>query len=535
MYAKLICILHNLIQFTTMQQVRQSLLKSHEIQNAFGTLFLVFLFTFLVWYVQYHWKRRHLYRAARQRPGPFPLPLLGNGLYFVGSTSDILYNALKLTSHYKSPMRVWLGTKLFFAIYEPKDLETILNSPYALEKEELYKFAQPLVGTGLFTAPVPKWKRHRKVIMPTFNQKILDEFVPVFVEQSMILVEQLKNEVGKGEFNIFYYVSRCTLDIICETAMGTTVKAQTNDSDYVKWANTVMEIAYRRMFNIWYHFDFIFKLTPYNKQLNETISKMHNFTGTVVRQKREAYQKKCKEMKTMPEGYVDDEPVRRKTFLQQLIELSEEGAKFTDEELREEVDTFMVAGSDTTASMNSFTFMMLGMYPEIQEKVYEEVIDVLGPDKPVECTDLNKFQYMERVMRETMRMFPVGPMLPRTITQDIKLETCTVPAGSSVVMVLIAMHWDPEIYPDPFKFDPDRFLPEEVARRHPYSWLAFSGGPRNCVGPKYAFMAMKALVATVIRKYKFSSEYKRIEDIRLKADLMLKPIDGYKVSIELRK
>lgn len=134
---------------------------------------------------------------------------------------------------YPSPVRLWLGHRLFFTISKPAEYEVILNSPHALKKEALYKFAEPTVGTGLFTAPgelfylltrnimlekielVPKWKRHRRVIMPTFNQKILECFVDVFVEQSLILVEQLRKVAGKGSFDIFEYVSRCTLDIIC--------------------------------------------------------------------------------------------------------------------------------------------------------------------------------------------------------------------------------------------------------------------------------------------------------------------------------
>ncbi|XP_031330686.1 cytochrome P450 4c3-like [Photinus pyralis] len=487
------------------------------------------ILTLLVWYLQYHWNRRRLYRMASRFDGPICLPFIGNGLYFMGSTSDILDNVISLMRSFKLPVRVWLGQKLFYGVSDPEDLETIMNSPHALEKDELYQYAEPVVGTGLFTAPVPKWKRHRKVIMPTFNQRILDGFVPVFVEQSTILLDQLKTQVGKGSFNIFHYVSRCTLDIICETAMGVSVEAQTKDSDYVKWANQAMEIMFTRMFNIWYHFDFIFNLTPSARILRDVNNKMQAFTGTVVRNHREAYQRKRRE------EYVDKDQSTRKNFLQQLIELSEGGANFTDDELREEVDTFMVAGSDTTASMNSFIFIMLGMFPEIQEKVYQEVLDVLGPDKPVEAADLGRFHYMERVMRETMRIFPVGPVLVRAITKDIQLESCVIPAGSSVVMVIIQTHWNEKLWPQPFKFDPDRFLPEEMAKRHPYAWLPFSGGPRNCVGPKYAFMAMKALIATVVRRYTFSTDYKTIKDIKLKADLMLKPVHGYSVSVELRE
>lgn len=504
-------------------------------KSALQTLVLIAVFTFLVWYLQYHWNRKRLYKMAAHFDGPISLPLIGSGLYFVGSTSDILNNVMVLFQKFKPPVRVWLGQKLFYVLFDPGDLEIIMNSPHALEKDELYLFAKPIVGTGLFTAPVPKWKRHRKVIMPTFNQRILDEFVPVFTEQSEILLEQLKKEVGKGSFDIFHYVSRCTLDIICETAMGVKVEAQTTDSDYVKWANKAMEIVFMRMFKMWYHVDFIYNLTQSARDFREISAKMKAFTGTVVKVKREAYQRKIREERQLPEGYIDKQSPTRKTFLQQLIELSEGGANFTDDELREEVDTFMVAGSDTTASMNSFIFVMLGMYPDVQEEVYQEVLDVLGPDRPVEAADLGRFQYMERIMKETMRIFPVGPLLVRAITKDIQLGNCVIPAGSSVVTVIMQTHRSEKIWPHPLRFDPDRFLPDEVAKRHPYAWLPFSGGPRNCVGPKYAFMAMKALIATVVRRYKFTTDYKSIEDIKLKADLMLKPVDGYNVSVELRK
>ncbi|KAF5283095.1 hypothetical protein FQA39_LY17436 [Lamprigera yunnana] len=475
---------------------------------------------------------------ASMRPGPPTLPLIGNALSFVGSTTDILSNVMEIKNKYQSPVRVWLGNRLFFAIWEAKDMEIILNSSHALTKEELYKFTECVVGTGLFTAPVPKWKRHRKIIMPTFNQRILNEFVVCFSEQSNIFVKQLEKEVGRGCFDIFHSISRCTLDIICETAMGITVKAQTEDSDYVKWANKAMEIVFTRMFNILYHSDYIFNRTSMSKELKDLADKMRQFTSAVVKQKREAYQKKMREQKNMPEGYVDEgllECITRKSFLQLLIELSENGAGFTDEELREEVNTFMVAGTDTTASMMSFTFIMLAMFPDIQRKVYEEVMDVLGPDRFVEQSDLNKFEFLERVLKETMRLFPVGPLLVRAITKDIQLEKCVVPAGSSVVLIIMGLHRDEENWPDPLRFDPDRFLAEEVAKRHSYAWLPFSGGPRNCVGLKYAFMTMKCIIATVIRKYKFSTNYKNIEDVKLKADLMLKPIEGYTVAVEFRE
>ncbi|KAF5304212.1 hypothetical protein FQR65_LT08019 [Abscondita terminalis] len=515
-----------------------------KIQNAFGTWFRLLLFTFFVWYLRYHWTRRHLYRAAWKRPGPFPLPFIGSALYFVGSTSDILYNMLSLMKLYKSPVPVWISSKLFFVITEAKDFEIVMNSPYALQKGEWYKFIKPLIGEGLFTADVPKWKIRRKSIMPTFNQKILDSFVPVFVEQSNILIERLEKEVGEKEFDIFFYMSRCTLDIFCETAMGTTINAQISDSDYVKWVNRAFEIVYKRMLNIWYHSDFIFNMTSYSKELKYVIERMRNFTENVshfyslgenrITEKRWKCFDLCRNIVFEIENFFMADPAKRKTFLELLFELSEDGEKFTIEELRDEVTTFMIAGSDTTASVNSFTFIMLGMHPDIQEKVFQEVMVVVGPDRSIRHDDLNKLTYLDRVIRETMRLFPVGPSLVRDVSRNIQLEECTIPAGSSVVMFIIAMHWNSSVYSDPFKFNPDRFLSDEIAKRHSYSWLPFSGGSRNCVGVRYAFMAMKALIATVVRKYKFSCEHEKVEDIRLKVDLVLKPVNGYRVSLELR-
>ncbi|KAF5274446.1 hypothetical protein FQA39_LY18725 [Lamprigera yunnana] len=469
---------------------------------------------------------------ASMRPGPPTLPLIGNALSIVSSSNDMLSKLMEIMNKYQSPVRVWLGNKLLFGVWEADDLKIILNCSHALNKKELYKFTKCTLGTGLFTAPAPKWKRHRKIIMPTFNQRTLNEFVGCFSEQSNIFVNQLEKQVGRGFFDIFYLISRCTLDIICETVMGITVKAQTEDSDYAKWINKVMEIIFIRMFNVFYHSDYVFNRTSMSRELKDLVDKMHQFTGGVVKQKREAYQKKMREEKNMSEGYVDEsysESITTKSFLQLLIELSENGACFTDEELRDEVDTFMIAGSDTTASMTSFTFIMLAMFPDIQQKVYEEVMDVLGPDKFVEHSDLNKFEFLERVLKETMRLFPAGPFLVRSITKDIQLEKCVLPAGSSVVLGIMGLHRDEKNWPDPLKFDPDRFLPENVAKRHSYAWLPFSGGPRNYVGLKHALMSMKCIIATIIRKYKFSTTYKSIDDIKLKVNFMLKPSSCYRI------
>lgn len=125
---------------------------------------------------------------------------------------DTLYKNLL---NYKSPTRFWIGPKLYIAVYKPRDVEAILTAPAALEKADFFEFIRPWLGDGLLTAPVTKWKPHRKIILPAFNQKILDSFIGIFNEQSAILVKCLKKELDQEEFDILEYVRRCTYDIFC--------------------------------------------------------------------------------------------------------------------------------------------------------------------------------------------------------------------------------------------------------------------------------------------------------------------------------
>ncbi|KAJ8949166.1 hypothetical protein NQ314_008288 [Rhamnusium bicolor] len=400
--------------------------------TVFELLSVALLSTFFVWYIQFLWSRRKLYKCAKKMEGPLALPLIGCALYFIGSPYDIYCNIMTMFNKYPKIFRVWFGPRLFCAVSEPKYFEILL--PNFLRKEHLYHHAECVVGYGLFTAPLDIWKRHRKIIMPTFNQKILDSFVDIFSQQANVLVEQLKTYSGKEEFDVFHVVYKCTLDIICETAMGVKVNTQTTDFPYPKWVDRIFEIVFLRIFVFWYHFDSIFNFTPLAKETTDLLKNLHEFSGVVN--------------------------TKKKAFLDYLIELtSDENSKFTEQELREEVDTFIIA-----------------------EKVYDELIEILGPDRSVEPADLPKLSYMDRFLKETLRLFPVAPFIVRAIDEDVDLGDHIIPADTSVVFGILKAHTDEEYWPEPFKFDPDRFLPEEVAKRHPCAYVPFSYGSRNCIG-----------------------------------------------------
>ncbi|XP_046607278.1 cytochrome P450 4C1-like [Neodiprion virginianus] len=486
--------------------------------------------------VIYHLRRLRLYKQVSKFSGPPLLPFFGNALGFVGNTEDILMKIMELLNSYPSPFRVWLGHRLFFGVSNPEQMKRIFLSQKTIEKEDLYKFIRPWLGTGLFTAPASKWRVHRKLIMPTFNSRILESFVEVFAIQSKILNQQMEVELDGAEFDVFHYVSLCTLDIICETAMGVSVRAQTESScRYVEATKSISSGIFRRMFQIWLHPDFIFERTQLGKTQKECVNYLHSLTEEVIQKKKKAYF----QANGKPEKESRNGEFRRKAFLDLLMELTHNGEKFTDDELREEVDTMMLAGNDTTAIVNSFVMLMLASYPNVQNKVYEELYEIFGNDDNDERTvtheDLPRMEYMERVIKETMRLFPIGPILVRAVTEDLDIGEHTLPAGSSVVLGILKAHRNEEFWPEPLKFDPDRFLPEEVAKRHPYCYVPFSAGPRNCLGIKYAMMAMKTLLSTVLRRYIIKKDdVQSIQDIKLKADLMLKPVKPITIRIEKR-
>lgn len=154
-------------------------------------------------------------------------------------------------------------------------------------------------------------------------------------------------------------------------------------------------------------------------------------------------------------------------------------------EIKEQVDTIMFEGHDTTAAASSFFLSLMGIHQDIQEKVVQELYDIFGDsDRPATFQDTLEMKYLERCLMETLRLFPPVPIIARELKEDLKISDgqYTVPAGATVIVTTFLLHRDENIYPNPTKFNPDNFLPERQANRHYYAFIPFSAGPRSCVG-----------------------------------------------------
>ncbi|XP_045467263.1 cytochrome P450 4C1-like [Harmonia axyridis] len=492
-------------------------------------LFLLIL-VLALWLVKLYWDRRQFFILASRIPGPEKMPFFGVVVDIIGKPIDEIFETF-LNYFRNSPdiFKLWFGHMLIIGVSKPEHMEIVLTNPNTMNKSHLVDFTKPYMGDGLFSASEDIWKRHRKLINPVFNQKALNSFIACFSEKCEILIGILGKHVGQPNFNIYEKMSGCTLDTICETAMGLKVEAQKSSNPYGRLLDKLMELITYRIFHVYYHPEIIFDMNPIGREFREVTDKLNEFSQKIIAERKTEFEQKLRG------DCIEEDEKHIKTFLDLLLEISHKGIKFTDQEMQDEVNTFISAGSDTTAVALSFCCMTLGMYPEYQQKVYEEAIEVLGQDRYPTKADIPKLQFTEMFIKETLRLFPIAPLFLRVASDDFRMDNLTIPKDSIILIGIMHLHRSPKYWEDPLKFDPNRFLPEKLSKMHPYSYLPFSGGPRICFGYRYAMIIMKLILSKIIRKFELKTEYKSIEEIQLKINLMMRPSNGFKVTLQPRE
>lgn len=537
-----------------------------------------------LFYIYYRISKRRMYELLSKIDGPSGLPLVGNALEFVGdphTTFKILYERSFEFEH-GTPVKIWIGPRAVVFLTDPRDIEVILGSHVHIDKSPDYRLFEPWLGDGLLISTGEKWRTHRKLIAPTFHLNVLKSFINIFNKNSRVIVEKMRKH-GSKDFDVHEYMGEATVNILLETAMGVDKGTQDREAnEYVTSVMKMCDILHMRHRQVWFRPEIIFQLTKYAKAQERFLNIIHGLTNKILqakksdhlnkkkmaeiepesevskKQEKEKAQVKLEEIKSsksdMTEGVgvsfgqslglkddldVDDDigEKKRQAFLDLLIESAENGTVLTDKEVREQVDTIMFEGHDTTSAGSSFFLCLMGSHPEIQDKVFEELETIFkGSDRPCTFQDTLEMKYLERCLMETLRMYPPVPMIARQVREEVLLPStgATIPADCTVIIGTFKLHRNPKIYPNPDKFNPDNFLPENSANRHYYSYVPFSAGPRSCVGRKYAVLKLKVLLSTILRNFRVVA-HKKEKDWQLQADIILKRTDGFRVSFEPRK
>ncbi|KAF5277259.1 hypothetical protein FQA39_LY18508 [Lamprigera yunnana] len=463
----------------------------------FFILLSVFLLAFL-YFLRFVYQEYKFNKHLVNFQGPKMLPIIGIALEFK-SPIDIFPLAMEMQKQYSGFAKLNLGLRPRLIALGSKEAELMLTSLATIEKSYEYNFFHDWLGTGLLTSSGSKWKHHRKLITPTFHFQILKEFLTIFDKQSNIFIQTLSENLDGKPFDVFPLVIPLTLDIICEAAMGTQVNAQTkSDNNYVLSVKAMCAIIIERIFSPLKMINSLYKLTyTYYKQ-KKYLSIIHGYTNSVITARRNNLSKK-----TNVKTNNIEEVKQRLAFLDLLLQYNMNEDTLSMESIREEVDTFMFEGHDTTASGISFTLYCLSQNKYIQDKVSAELDQIFSDDQGRSATlnDLQDMKYLEMVIKESLRLYPPVPAFSRRLKEDTPYENEILPKGLVLTLLPVSLHRDEKFFPDPEKFDPERFSPENMTKRSPYVYVPFSAGPRNCIGQRFAILEMKSVISKVLRHF----------------------------------
>ncbi|XP_032666228.1 cytochrome P450 4C1-like [Odontomachus brunneus] len=438
-----------------------------------------------------------------------------------------------LMDKYYPVFKLWMFSIPLISIRHPDDLEAILNNSKHIKKGFIYKVLHPWLNTGLLTSTGAKWHSRRRMLTSTFHFNILQQFIDILLEESERMTLKLKNIGGMVEIDVIPFVSEHTLNAICETAMGISLhNFGAAQAKYRQDVRRMTQLCVYRIFRPWLLIDALYSLTSAGRLQKKILKNLHEFTEKIIAERKLYHErtnnKYLHNLANKDAIETDDVEIhgyrkKRLAMLDLLLAVSQEN-HLSDLDIREEVDTFMFEGHDTTAMAICFTLSVLAEHKDIQDRVREEVNTVMKQfEKKLTMTALQSLSYLERCLKETLRLYPSVHYIAREIAEDVKLcDSNIIPCGTYVHLNIYDVHRDPNFWPNPNVFDPDRFLPEKIQKRHPYSYLPFSAGPRNCIGQRFAMLEMKAMIATLVRNF-YLEPIDYLKDMQITADLILQP------------
>jgi len=414
--------------------------------------------------------------ASRWPPGPKGRPLLGSLPEFYRRPADFLLESARTygdVSHYR------LGLMHVFLIAHPDLIRDVMvTHQHELLKGYGLKWAKQFLGEGLLTSEGEFHTRQRRLSQPAFHRQRIAGYADVMAGYAVRRRESWRD--GQS-LDLSQEMMQLTLAIVGKALFDADLESEANE----------IGIAMKAILRLFYRF-----AVPFAGTLNRLpLPSNFRFLRAKARLDKTIYR------------MIEDRRrsgTDRGDLLSTLLLARDEqgdGAGMTDLQLRDEVMTLFLAGHETTANALTWTWYLLSRRPEAEARLHQEV-DGLGGRVPA-FDDLPRLAYTERVLAESMRLYPPAWAIARRPVRDVDLGGYRVPAGASVVMSPFVTHRDRRYFPDPKRFDPDRWTPEARAARPKFSYFPFGGGARQCIGEPFAWMEGVLLIATLAQRWRF--------------------------------
>ncbi|XP_050542512.1 cytochrome P450 4V2-like [Daktulosphaira vitifoliae] len=504
------------------------------IASNFGNTYVLFLtLVLLIASIKIFKNRRKIILGSK-------IPSLKGSLLkvFIQGPEHFLPGILKIAKQRNfQTTKGWILDHLYVNVCDPDEIEQILTKQETFKKAREYKSLKDSVfGEGLFVMNnLEQWKTVRKVAFEALKISIFKSFIPIFYEEAIILSKKLleKRSVESHDCEISVLVSFAVLDIFGRTTLGENFNSQSKSGHiFFKNAEILKKALIHRILNPWFSSSLTFCISPWKKKHDESMRILQNYTDNLILKKKIQMNRN---LNRFEEEENSVEAQIHSTLIEVLVKKN-----FQNKEIRDNCINAMFAGHDTTNTTISCAIFMLAHNQDAQKQVFEELTAIFSSensDRQPTYEDLNKMEYLERVIKETLRLFPPLPVLGRKVSKEIKLGNYLIPKGTTITVFPYVVHSNPKLYPDPEKFNPDNFLPEVCLKRHPYAFLSFGGGLRVCAGLKYSIINMKTVLSTLIRSYHFSPSDKcpNPENLRTMFSMNLAFVDGCYVKIQTRE
>ena len=447
--------------------------------------------------------------APAAEPKASPLPPPGpKGRFLLGSLLEVSRDWLAFykgcADEYGDVVRIHLAHVPVYLVVHPRDIETVLvTNAGNFTKSEDYRALARVLGQGLLTSEGEFWKRQRSLIQPAFHRRSIQAYAAVMTQATGRMLDSWKE---KDERNIHEDLMHVTLEIVAQCLFGAEV------TDAAKRVGKSMEVVTGRFIvnaslALLFRFDipvlFAHREWRAIRELNEII-------GGIIQERRSSNQP-------------------REDLLDMLLRARDaDGNPMSDAQLRDEVMTLFLAGHETTAIALSWACYLIAQNPQVEMKLAEELLSVLGGRAPTP-EDLPRLRYTEMVIKEVMRLYPAVWGIGRRAVEDCELGGYRVPAGSNVFILQWRTQRDPRFFPDADRFDPERWRDDPVrsGKIPRFAYFPFGGGPRVCVGAAFAMMEATLLLAMIQQKYHL--EIVTGHPIEIFASVTLRPKYGIRV------
>jgi cytochrome P450 len=427
-------------------------------------------------------------QEAPLHPG---LPFIGNTLAFLRDPLRVL---LTLQRRNDRVVHLHIGGRHQYLVFSPEDSKYILQENHRnYGRSPAFEVLKIFLGNGLLTSDGDFWRRQRRLAQPAFHRQKLAALTQTMIAETADWVDELKKLDRTKPVNMSQAFMDVTMRIVCKTLFSSDTA---NQLDGLSSAlDSLNRLANKRLLS-----PIRFPMhwpTPANRRFRQSVVLVDSFIYGVINQRRQH----------------PLEAEQRDDLLGMLLSAEDEetGERMSDKQLRDECVTIFSAGHETTAVSMAWTIQLLTQHPDVLTRLRAESRAVLGDDQLPHPDAFRSLTYTLQVIQESMRLYPPAWIMSRRAYQDDQVGSYRIPAGDTALVCPYLLHRDPDNWPDPNRFDPERFAPGGPKERlHAYAYLPFGGGPRLCIGNQFALMEMQILLAMLVRKFDLKAANERL-------------------------